>query len=356
MIRRSVRLLVAILVVSVLLSFVREGRADTGPEHQAIQVPLVSLGTSGGNIDDYSRKYCCSGTLGALVQKGSTYYILSNNHILARANQGEVGEEISQPGLIDYNCEAYQIVAHLSDFVPISFGRRTTNVVDSAIAEIVSSKVRTNGDILDIGQISSSTVLPTIGLAVQKSGRTTGLTFGTIAAIDVTVSIKYPSGCGSRRGKNAKFVNQILINDSGFSSGGDSGSLVVTTDPIPRALGLLFAGSATTTICNPIDDVLDAFGVSLVGNDSMAGGSSNLSGQMPAAEVAVTRAVKARHEEALFAGHPAVCGVGVGRGAGGRAVIQVYAERDLPSVRRAIPHVLDGVSVEVIETGEIVAY
>jgi hypothetical protein len=356
MIRRPIRLLFAILVGIVLLLSVSEGRGDNGPEHQAIQTPPISLGTSGGNIYDYGRKYCCSGTLGALVQRGSTYYVLSNNHILARTNMGKIGEEISQPGLIDYNCVAYQTVAHLSDFEPISFARRTTNVVDAAIAEIVPREVRMNGDILDIGQISRSTVPPTIGLPVQKSGRTTGHTLGTIAAIDVTVSVKYSTGCGSRRGKKATFVNQILINDAGFSSGGDSGSLVVTQDITPRALGLLFAGSETTTVCNPINDVLDALGISLVGADSIAGPSSNLSGQMSATEVTVARAVKARHEEAIFAGHSAVCGVGVGRGAGGRAVIQVYAERDLPSVRRAIPHLLDGISVEIIETGEIVAY
>jgi hypothetical protein len=356
MIRQPIRLLIAILVGTILFLFVGEGQGDNGPEHQAIQTPPISLGTSGGNVRDYSRRYCCSGTLGALVQKGSAFYILSNNHILARTNMGEIGEEISQPGLIDYNCEAYQIVAHLSDFEPISFARQTTNVVDAAIAEIVPREMRMNGDILDIGQISGSTVLPTIGLAVQKSGRTTGHTLGTIAAIDVTVSVKYSSGCGSRRAKKATFVKQILINDAGFSSGGDSGSLVLDHASTPHAVGLLFAGSETTTICNPIDDVLAAFGVSLVGTDFIAGGSSTLSGQTSVVEVAVARDVKARHEGAIFAGHPAVCGVGVSRRAGGRAIIQVYAERDLPGVRRAIPHVLDGVSVEVIETGEIIAY
>ncbi|OGP88919.1 MAG: hypothetical protein A2157_01375 [Deltaproteobacteria bacterium RBG_16_47_11] len=356
MIRRPIRLLFVILVGTVLFLSVSEGRGDNGLAHQAIQIPPISLGTSGGNIYDYSRKYCCSGTLGALVQKGSSYYILSNNHVLARSNMGEGGEEIGQPGLIDYNCGAYQIVAHLSDFVPISFARRTTNVVDAAIAEIVPWRVKMNGDILDIGQISGFTIPPTIGLAVQKSGRTTGHTLGIIAAIDVTVSVKYTTQCGSRRERKATFVNQILINDAGFSSGGDSGSLVVTQETTPKALGLLFAGSETATVCNPIDDVLDALGISLVGTDSIAGGSSGFSAQMSATEVMVARAVKARHEEAIFAGHPAVCGVGIGRGADGRAMIQVYAERDLPSVRRAIPHVLEGISVEFIETGEIIAY
>jgi hypothetical protein len=351
--RQPIRLLVGILIGAALFFSVGEGR---GANHQAIQAPPISLGTSGGNIGDHSRGYCCSGTLGALVQKGSTYYILSNNHVLARTNKGRVGEEISQPGLVDYNCGVYQIVAYLSDFVRISFASRRTNVADAAIAQINPGQVKIGGDILDVGQISGSTVLPTIGLAIQKSGRTTGRTLGTIAAIDATIHVRYFSRCGSRLGRTATFVNQIVIYDAAFSAAGDSGSLVLDQASPPNAVGLLFAGNATTTVCNPINDVLAALGVSLVGTASIPAGSTNLPEHAGAAEVAVARAVKARHEGAIFARHPAVCGVGVGRGAVERVVIQVYAERDLHSVRRAIPHMLDGVPVEVIETGEIVAY
>jgi len=353
--RRPIRLLVGILVGTVLFFSVGEGRGDNGPLHQAIQTPPISLGTSGGNILDHSRRYCCSGTLGALVQKGSTYYILSNNHVLARMNRGRVGEGISQPGLVDYNCGVPPIVAYLSDFVRIFFASRRTNVADAAIAQIIPGQVRIGGDILDVGQISGSTVPPTIGLAIQKSGRTTGHTLGTIAAIDATIHVRYFSRCGSRLGRTATFVNQMVIG-AGFSNSGDSGSLVLDRASPPNAVGLLFAGNATTTVCNPIDDVLGALGVSLVGTPSIPAGSTTLPQEASAPEVAVVRAVKARHEGAIFASHPAVCGVGVGRGAVERLVIQVYAERDLHSVRRAIPHMLDGVSVEVIETGEIIAY
>ncbi len=355
--RRSIRLLVAILLGAALFFSAGGGRGDNGPDHQVIQTPPISLGTSGGNIRDYSRLYCCSGTLGALVQKGSTYYILSNNHVLARTNRGRVGDQVSQPGLVDYNCGVYQTVAQLSAFVPISFSRRKTNVVDAAIAQITSGQVRTDGNILDVGQPSGSTVLPSIGLAIQKSGRTTGYTTATIAAIDVTVSVEYSPKCGSSRGKTATFVNQILINDPVFSAAGDSGSLVLDRAlPNPNAVGLLFAGSDTTTVCNPINDVLGALGISLVGTSSIAGDLTNPSNQANTAEVAVARAVKARHQWAIFAKHPAVCGVGVGRSAAGGVVIQVYAERDRIDVRRAIPDVLDGVPVEVIETGRIIAY
>jgi hypothetical protein len=296
--------------------------------------------------------------LGALVLRGSTYYILSNNHILARTNKGRAGEEVSQPGLIEcFNCGVcYQIVANLSEFVPVSFARRRTNVADAAIAQIVPGQVSLDGNILDIGPISGATVLPTLGLPIQKSGRTTGRTLGTIAAIHATILVKYPPRCSPALGRTATFVNQIRIDGAPFSAGGDSGSLILDLASSPNAVGLLFAGTGTTTFCNPIDDVLAALGVSLVGTASIPSGSTNFPQQTSAAEVAVARRVKARHEGAIFASHPAVCGVGVGRGAAERIVIQVYAERDLHSVRRAIPHVLDGVSVEVIETGEIIAY
>jgi hypothetical protein len=56
------------------------------------------FGVSGGNINDISRAFCCSGTLGSLVTAGGTQYVLSNNHVLARQDQATTGEDISQPG------------------------------------------------------------------------------------------------------------------------------------------------------------------------------------------------------------------------------------------------------------------
>src|SRR3974390_3277921 len=71
---------------------------------QAQNIP-VKLGTSGGNAKDSSVQgnltFCCSGTLGALVQRNGTFYILSNNHVLARTDSASIGDAISQPALID---------------------------------------------------------------------------------------------------------------------------------------------------------------------------------------------------------------------------------------------------------------
>lgn len=70
---------------------------------------------------------------------------------------------------------------------------------------------------------------------------------------------------------SAWFEDQIVVksNDSNpFSGGGDSGSLIVdagTCEPV----GLLFANSrqAALTIANPIDLVLQRYGVTIVGQE-----------------------------------------------------------------------------------------
>lgn len=101
-------------------------------------------------------------------------------------------------------------------------------------------------------------------MSVKKSGCTTGLTTGTIKSVNLTVSITYDKRCGIGN-RTALFVNQIGISPGGFSAAGDSGSLIVEdVGTCPRAVGLLFAGSNSITIVNPIGNVLNAFGVSMV--------------------------------------------------------------------------------------------
>jgi len=59
-------------------------------------------------------------------------------------------------------------------------------------------------------------------MAVQKSGRTTGHTSGVVAAVSVTINVKYGSQCGGARGTGT-FKNQIRVTPGSFSAGGDSG-------------------------------------------------------------------------------------------------------------------------------------
>lgn len=258
----------SVLLIATLLSM---SFADSGPEHQIYQDRPIKLGTSGGNINDRSSMYCCSGTLGALVQAGDMKFILSNNHVLARTNLASVGDPVNQPGQIDQNCGQQGHVANLTDFVTIRFkkGRSAPiNKIDAAIALVVDGTVDPNGAIIDIGRLSSETAAAQLGQAVKKSGRTTGLTSGTVTDIGVTVDVAYSKSCGGGGTQVARFNNQIIItsSDGPFSAGGDSGSLIVEDQAVqPRAVGLLFAGSSSYTIANPIDAVLNAFGVSMAG-------------------------------------------------------------------------------------------
>jgi hypothetical protein len=353
-------------------------QGDTGPAHRIDQKFPISLGTSGGNINDRTKAFCYGGTLGALVQDANAQYILSNNHVLARTNAAKLGEDIIQPGLIDQNpvCaqDSSDAIADLSHFVSIQFkgkGATQPNTVDAAIAAVRPGAVDPNGSILDIGMVSDTTLEPVLGLAVKKSGRTTGLTTGIISAVDVTVDVSYGSG------KTARFINQILVTPGTFIDSGDSGSLMVEDlDPTPRAVGLLFAGSSSVAIANPIDDVLSAYGVTMVGasttsltrkildwaknlfsvRESHAASAQLPSSVNPAALDAV-RKVKIRHEAQLMS-VPGVIGVGIGQSEKlpGQAAIEVYVNERPSAMRAQLPSSLEGIEVKIVETGEIHAY
>ncbi|MFI5264897.1 MAG: hypothetical protein ACHQM6_10320, partial [Candidatus Kapaibacterium sp.] len=89
--------------------------------------------------------------------------------------------------------------------------------------------------------------------------RTTGLTSDKISAINVTSNVSYGNG------KTAKFTGQIMITSTTFSAAGDSGSLIVD-DSNDDPVGLLFAGSSTSTIANPIGTVFSDLGVTIATN------------------------------------------------------------------------------------------
>jgi hypothetical protein len=372
----------AILLGILILSFAPlPVWADSGSAHGVAQQFPIQLGTSGGNINDSSKGFCYGGTMGALVEDNATgtEYILSNNHVLARTNMAARGEGIIQPGLIDQSPACFKdsndIVADLSAFVPILFkskGTMPSNAVDAAIAQVRVGKVDSTGSILDIGTLSRDIVDPSLGMAVKKSGRTTGLTNGNITGVSATINVSYGSG------KTARFTDQIVVGSGDFIAAGDSGSLMVE-DVVtnPRAVGLLFAGSSKTAIANPIEDVLKAFDVSMVGSGPSASvmgkilawakkllsvtesqaANAQLPPQASQAAVDAVKRVKQRHEGRLLA-IPGVIGVGVGvsEKAVRQAAIEVYVIQATDSLRQALPNSLDDVDVKIVETGEIHAY
>jgi len=237
--------------------------------------PVVPPGVSVGHYR------ITAGTFGCLVRRGEETFILSNNHVLANSNDGQQGDAILQPGAADGGTMDDRI-ATLADYVPLDFGtappecsiaewsarllnyvagafgsshqlqavKQTEGVnrVDAALARPLSPDLVSN-EILYIGAPTGAGTA-TLGMEVQKSGRTTGHTQGTITQVDATLRISY-------NGPTALFTGQLVAGP--MSQPGDSGSAVLDMDR--RVVGLLFAGSDAATIINPIDEVLSALSV-----------------------------------------------------------------------------------------------
>jgi len=251
------------------------GKPAPKVSHTAKQTPPIQLGTSGGWRYDLANGYCCGGTLGSLVQIGTTKYILSNYHVfesdIVSGGNGIIaksGDPIIQPGLIDVGCNRNnaQTVATLAPNISGNPSLPNSNV-DASIAQVVDGMVRLDGSILEIGTISATIVNASLNQLVKKSGRTTGLTRSTVSGLNATVSVTYDNECAGGTAFTKTFTGQIMIANSGnkFIAGGDSGSLMVEDVTInPRAVGLLFAGSSTLAVANPIADVLKYFSATMV--------------------------------------------------------------------------------------------
>ena len=248
-------------------------RAMAVADHQVKQTPPVQMGTSGGWRFDLANGFCCGGTLGSLVLKGGTQYVLSNYHVLeadivngGNGRKAVAGDPVVQPGLIDVSCNANnaQNVASLSGIKSLPGSN-----VDCAIASVISGQVRTDGSILEIGTIANTTVGASVGQAVKKSGRTTGLSRSSVSGLNATVSVAYENECAGGSAFTKTFTGQIVIRNRGsrFLNSGDSGSLMVEdVSTHARAVGLLFAGSSQSAIANPIGQVLSFLGATMVGN------------------------------------------------------------------------------------------
>jgi len=220
--------------------------------------------------------YCTTGTLGARVTDGTFVYALSNAHVYAGEGSqtsgtvqvGAKGDRILVPGradMTDQACGSQQeidraVIGTLWNYVPIEFSRKANNTVDAAMALTSTTEVSTGTPLDGYGVPSSSPVEAFLGQRVQKYGRTTGLTQGQVTGLNATVMIRYDKGL-------TRFVNQVVFQGTSepFSAGGDSGSLIVTDDASKSPVALLFAGSSSSTIGNPIVSVLSELGVSIDG-------------------------------------------------------------------------------------------
>jgi hypothetical protein len=246
-------------------------------------VAPVKLGSSGSNVDAIcltpAPGFCFGGTLGSLVTGGGKTYVLSNNHVLGLSDGGANGQGVTQPGVIETNCSTTGTitVANVSNIINLQTQPIPAFPVDVTTAQIINGQVDPNDNILELGTLSmvngvqvpqpappvaGSGMAATVGQLLAKSGRTTGLTCATVEAIDASmIEVGYSIGCATTTSFNVTYNDEVVVgnmtNGQNFIGDGDSGSLAVdaaTAQPV----ALMFAGSDTDAVGNPVGDVLNA--------------------------------------------------------------------------------------------------
>lgn len=345
-----------LILITAILSF----SSLFAVSHTARQTRPIQLGTSGGSTVDKANGFCCSGTLGSLVKDANgKLYILSNTHVFAGdtvlGGNGKIskkGDPINQPGYVDVNCQNIptDYVATLYDWLELV--PNGIVAVDAAIAAVGTGKVDPTGKILEIGTISRVPKTAFLGQRVKKSGRTSGLTRGQVFALHASVMVQYEKECaGSAFVTTLK--DQILVTPGTFLRAGDSGSLMcedVLTNP--RPVGLLFAGSSSIAVANPIQAVLNRFLVTMVG---VTGDDEEELEEEPLITHAAQ--VKEDHADLLMQVKGAVGhAVGLSSEDGTTPVILLLVEKATKKIRAQAPVELDGVPVEVCEVGKIIAF
>jgi hypothetical protein len=196
-----------------------------------------------------------AGTLGCIVFDNATGrpMVLSNFHVLAVDTGARPGDAVAQPSRLDGGACSTSAVATLARW---SLG----GSVDGAVAWATQRGVACQ--VAGVGALAG-TAAAAVGAAVRKRGRTTGLTFGTVDTVDLTLTLDYGSGIGNRTLTRQVGIRPDTARSSQFGGPGDSGSVVV--DGANRVVGLYFAGldGGGYGVANPIGPVLSALGVGL---------------------------------------------------------------------------------------------
>lgn len=136
--------------------------------------------------------------------------LISNNHVIARSDAGQLGEEIMASGV--------GVIATLDAVLPLRCNGDLAFAKVSDWSRVQPCRVR------GIGGILAQVRKPVLGEDIRKYGARTGLTGGIVEAqgnINVT---------------NGHWYRGVYRTSRGFGCPGDSGSLVVSNDR--RILGL----------------------------------------------------------------------------------------------------------------------
>ena len=208
----------------------------------------------GGASGHYTANSRCA-TLGYFVRdrrpmhppQKPQWYALSCAHVLQPPPALSAQNETIQPSIGDGGIPPQHWIGKESLY--------TYDDVDAAISQI---DIGARAELIDL-PVPVGTGEPEIGMTVAKSGRTTGVTHGTITADRIELNFQ-------RWGTSpnpVRFIHvfQIEREHGCFACGGDSGSLII--QPARKiAIGLLFGGDIPTLrriYASPIDLVMSKF-------------------------------------------------------------------------------------------------
>lgn len=240
----------------------------------------LQLGSSIGNVEGKS------GTIGGFfLDDDDDHFVLSCNHVLALCNTAPTGSVIYNPGPSDIRPMRMNKVGELARYVA-DLTVSSPNGSDSALARVVvddTGHPGVTGNVVPpqlphAGRpiVPMQDDYPRQGTIVEKVGRTTGYTKGTVYAVsldDVEVEYEFVVD-GVPQTKIFVFNNVVQIRSSDrkkpFSIFGDSGSLVFSEigDSI-FGIGIVFAGahyyddgsstSEPVTLCCTLKDIIEQY-------------------------------------------------------------------------------------------------
>lgn len=189
-----------------------------------------------------------TGTLGAVVKRGSKYFLLSNSHVIAESGLAKIGDKVIYPGRDDLDGADPHVVGVLSQFVPF----KTTalvNLVNAALAQVNPDAAANLDFSIEGAKTPLATIAPAIGMNIVMQGRTSGVSTGAVKCTTFTYSLDYPN-VGT-----IGFTNQVLCTK--YAEPGDSGALVVD-EATGKIVGLHCGGAPNFSFFNPISAVVDA--------------------------------------------------------------------------------------------------
>jgi hypothetical protein len=208
------------------------------------------------------------------------FFGLTNNHISGGCSNAGVGLPIVAPGILDVapgNLNPFTLGLHHTALPLVAGSPDNVNAkanLDAAMFKLINTAVVTSyqRDAYD----TPSLVGPlTAGLKVEKVGRTTALTAGTVVS-QLFGAIYIPFQAPLYEFTGRVYFDPIfaIAGDTVlFSDGGDSGSLITSTDAggNRKAVGIVVGGmndgtapGGKTTLALPIQSILSKLGVTLV--------------------------------------------------------------------------------------------